>query len=70
VDPMGPATRTGSRVRLPNLLELMVGSWRHLRPASRLRKATPDTVSDHVLAYIGLNGPGCAQPTWERHIHR
>lgn len=28
------------------------------------------TLSDHLLADVGLNGPRYEQPTWERYIHR
>ena len=69
MDPTGPATRTGC-VRLPTLLELTFSLWRHLRPGPRSRKSTLDTLSDHLLADVGLDGPGYKQPTWERYIHR
>jgi hypothetical protein len=28
------------------------------------------TLSDHLLADVGLDGPNGEQLTWERHIHR
>jgi hypothetical protein len=40
----------------------------HLR--LRPRKRSLETVSDHLLADLGLNRPGYAQPTLERYIHR
>ena len=65
----GPATRTAeSGVRSSALLVL--GLWRYVRLASRRRKPALDSLSDHVLADIGLDGPGYEQPTWERYIHR
>ncbi|HEV8391949.1 MAG TPA: hypothetical protein VGQ35_19000 [Dongiaceae bacterium] len=63
--------RTGeSGVRPPAFLELMFGFWRKLRPGSRVRKPALDSLSDHLLADVGLTGPGYGQPTWERYIHR
>jgi len=70
MSPTGPAMRTRERgLRLPALLELMCGLWRHLRPGPRSRKPTLNRLSDHLLADVGLDGPG-EQPTWERYIHR
>jgi len=63
--------RTGERgMRPPAFLELMFGFLRHLRPGSRARKPALDSLSDHLLADVGLNGPGYEQATWERYIHR
>jgi len=57
-------------VRLPTLLELTFSLWRHLRPGAHSRKPTLDRLSDHLLADVGLDGPGYEQPTWERYTHR
>lgn len=71
MNPTGPAMRTGeSGVRPPAFLELMFGFWRRLRPGSRPRKPALDTLSDHLLDDVGLNGSGYEQATWERYIHR
>jgi hypothetical protein len=66
-----PATRTAaSGVRSSPLLGLILAFWRRVRPRSHLRKPTLDGLSDHVLADIGLDGPGHEHATWERYIHR
>ena len=67
----GPATPTDqSSVRVPTLPGLAFGLWRYLRFGPRPRKRALDTLSDHLLADVGLDGPGYEQPTWERYIRR
>ena len=67
----GPATRTaGSGVRSSALTGLSLAFTRLVQLLSRPRKPTLDRLSDHVLADIGLNGPGYEPSTWERYIHR
>ena len=67
----GPATRIDqSSVRVPTLLGLVLGLWRYLRFGPRPRKRALETLPDHLLADVGLDGPGYEQPTWERYIHR
>lgn len=59
-----------AEVPIPAPLGLLLGLWRYLRFGSRRRKRTLDTLSDHLLADVGLNGPGYEQATWQRYIHR
>jgi hypothetical protein len=49
---------------------MILALWRHVRPRPHPRNATLDRLSDHVLADIGLAGPGYGQATWDRYIHR
>ena len=71
MEPSGPATPTNvGGVRSSVLAERFLRFWKHLRSASRTRKRTLDTLSDHLLIDIGFDGPGYEQPTWERYIHR
>jgi hypothetical protein len=72
VEPIvGPATRTAARgVRSLPLPGLILALWRHVWPRPHPRNATLDRLSDHVLADIGLAGPGYGQATWDRYIHR
>lgn len=71
MEPSGPATSTNvGGVRSTDLSERFLRFWKYLRSGSRTRKRTLDSLSDHVLADIGLDGPGYEQPTWERYIHR
>jgi uncharacterized protein YjiS (DUF1127 family) len=65
-----PMVRSGQIVRAPTLLDLAHALWRHLRPRSRTRTRKLATLSDHLLADVGLDGPDYEQPTWERYIHR
>ena len=60
--------RSGSQV--PALLDLLRVVWRRLRPHSHARMQRLATLSDHLLADVGLNGPVHERPTWERYIHR
>jgi hypothetical protein len=52
------------------LLDLVRVLWRRLQPRSQARMQQVATLSDHLLADAGLDGPGYEQPTWERYIHR
>ena len=66
-----PMVRSGQIVRAPTLLDLAHALWRHLRPSrSHPRTRKLATLSDHLLADVGLNRPSCERPTWERYIHR
>jgi uncharacterized protein YjiS (DUF1127 family) len=60
----------GQIVQAPTLLDLVRTVWRRLRPRSPARMQRLATLSDHLLADVGLNGPDHEQPTWEHHIHR
>ena len=62
--------RRGQAVQAPTVLDLVRAFWRRLRRRLHARKQEVATLSDHLLADIGLNGPGCGVPTWERYIHR
>jgi hypothetical protein len=65
-----PVVRSGGQVaQAPAFPALMRMVWRRLRPHSRAH-ATARTLSDHLLADVGLNGPGNERLTWERYIHR
>ena len=71
MDSTRPALRSGSHVvRLPALLDLARTVWRCLRPRSHARMKRLATLSDHMLADVGLTGPRYEQPTWERYVHR
>ena len=65
-----PVMRSGQIVQAPTLLDMAHALWRRLwpRPHARTRKLA--TLSDHLLADVGLNRPSYEQPTWERYIHR
>ena len=65
-----PVVRSGQVVQAPTLLDLAHTLWRHLRPRSHARSRKLATLSEHLLADIGLDGPNYEQPTWERYIHR
>ena len=52
------------------LLDLVRALWRRLRPRSQARTRRLATLSDHMLADIGLNNPISQQPTWQHYIHR
>jgi uncharacterized protein YjiS (DUF1127 family) len=65
-----PVVRSGQIVQAPALLDLVRALWRRLRPRSQARRRRLATLSDHLLADIGLNGPDNEQPTWQRYIHR
>ena len=65
-----PVVRSGQVVQAPTLLDLAHALWRHLRPRSHARTRKLATLSDHLLADVGLNRPSYEQPTWERYIHR
>jgi hypothetical protein len=67
---MKPAVRDGGEVAQAGLLALARAVWRRLPPRSHARTKPLATLSDHLLADVGLNGPGYEQPTWERYIHR
>jgi uncharacterized protein YjiS (DUF1127 family) len=60
----------GQTVHVPALLDLACTLWRRLWPRSHTRMKRLATLSDHLLADVGLNRPGYEQPTWERYIHR
>ena len=60
--------RSGQIVQAPSLPDLVRTLWRRLRPHTRRRELA--TLSDHLLADVGLDGPGYEQPTWEHYIHR
>ena len=60
----------GQTVHAPALLDLARMLWRRLRPRSHARMKRLATLSDHLLADVGLNGPRYEQPTWQRYIHR
>jgi len=62
--------RRGQIVQAPTLQDLARALWRSLRPRSHARRQQLATLSDHLLADVGLDGPGYEQPTWERYIHR
>jgi hypothetical protein len=51
-------------------VDLARALWRRLRPRSHTRTRQLATLSDHLLADVGLDSPGYEQPTWERYIHR
>jgi uncharacterized protein YjiS (DUF1127 family) len=65
-----PVMRSGQIVQAPTLQDLARALWRRLRPHSHARTRQLATLSDHLLADVGLDGPGYEQPTWERYIHR
>lgn len=65
-----PVLRSGHAVQAPTVLDLARALWRRLRKRPHARKQEVATLSDHLLADVGLNGPGCGLPTWERYIHR
>ena len=65
-----PMVRSGQIVHAPTLLDVAYALWRQLRPRSHARTRSLATLSDHLLADVGLNRPGYEQPTWERYIHR
>lgn len=66
----GPAMQTQAGAPAPTLAGLALGFWRRLQLRLRPRKRSLETMSDHLLADLGLNRPGYAQPTLERYIHR
>ena len=65
-----PVVRSGQIVQAPSLPDLVRALWRRLRPRPHTRMRQLATLSDHLLADVGLDGPGYEQPTWERYIHR
>jgi uncharacterized protein YjiS (DUF1127 family) len=65
-----PVMPCGQAVQAPTLLDLARALWRRLRQRPHARKQEVATLSDHLLADIGLNRPCRALPTRERHIHR
>ena len=65
-----PMLRSGQIVQAPSLLDLARALWRRLRPRSQARTRQLATLSDHLLADVGLDRPGYGQPTWEHYIHR
>ena len=65
-----PVLRSGQIVQAPSLLDLARALWRRLRPRSHTPTRQLATLSDHLLADVGLDRPGYEQPTWERYIHR
>ena len=65
-----PMVRSGQILQAPSLLDLVRALWRRLRPLPQTRMQRLATLSDHLLADVGLDGPGYEQPTWERYIHR
>ena len=65
-----PMVRSGQILQAPSLLDLVRALWRRLRPLQQTRMQRLATLSDHLLADVGLDGPGYEQPTWERYIHR
>ena len=65
-----PMVRSGQILQAPSLLDLVRALWRRLRPLPQARMQRLATLSDHLLADVGLDGPGYEQPTWERYIHR
>jgi hypothetical protein len=65
-----PAVPSSGQIEQAALLDLVLAVWRRLRPRSHARKKPLATLSDHLLADAGLNGPRHEQPTWERYIHR
>jgi hypothetical protein len=65
-----PVLPSGQAMHAPTLLGLAHALWRRLRQRPYARKQEVATLSDHLLADIGLNAPCRALPTWERHIHR
>jgi uncharacterized protein YjiS (DUF1127 family) len=65
-----PVMRSGQIVQAPGLPDLARALWRRMRPRRHTRMPQLATVSDHLLADVGLDGPGYEQPTWERYIHR
>lgn len=65
-----PVMRSGQIVQAPGLPDLLRALWRRMRPRRHTRMRQLATVSDHLLADVGLDGPGYEQPTWERYIHR
>ena len=65
-----PMVRSGQILQAPSLLDLVRALWQRLRPLPQTRMRQLATLSDHLLADIGLDGPGYEQPTWERYIHR
>jgi uncharacterized protein YjiS (DUF1127 family) len=65
-----PVVRTGQIVRAPTFLDLAHALWRQLRPQSHARTRKLATLSEHLLADVGLNSPRHEEPTWERYIHR
>ncbi len=65
-----PMVRSGQILQAPSLLDLVRALWRRLPPHRQTRTRQLATLSDHLLADVGLDGPGYEQPTWERYIHR
>ena len=65
-----PVVRSGQIVQAPSVQDLARALWRRLRPHSHPRTRQLATLSDHLLADVGLDGPGYEQATWERYIHR
>lgn len=65
-----PVVPSGQAVQAPTVLDLARTLWRRLRQRRRTRKQELATLSDHLLADIGLNAPCRGLPTWERTIHR
>ena len=65
-----PVVRSGQIVQAPSLPDLLRALWRRLQPRRHTRTRELATLSDHLLADVGLDGPGYEQPTWERYIHR
>lgn len=71
MDPIGTATSTSGRAVRPSLLErLALGIRRSLLFKQPSRRRTLDSLSDHLLVDIGLDGPGYEQPMWDRYVHR
>lgn len=71
MDPTGAFPRSvASALRPLTLLEAIFSLWRQARPGRHPRRPALDKASDHLLADIGLNGPGYERATWERYIHR
>jgi len=64
-----PAVRNVGQVAQAALLDLVLAVWRRLPPRSPARTKPLDSLSDHLLADVGLNRPRREQPTWERPIH-
>jgi hypothetical protein len=62
--------RSGQIVQAPGLLDLVRTLWRRMPPHRPTRMKGIAALSDHLLADVGLDGPGYEQPTWERYIHR
>jgi uncharacterized protein YjiS (DUF1127 family) len=65
-----PVVRSGRVVQAPALLDVARTLWRRLRPRRNARTQPLATLSDHLLADVGLSRPSDEQPTWARDIHR